>query len=136
MLQPEALCHTVQARLVPVLPPTACKRADVLPGVAGRGDSFATMADLEAGRGGHGNGLGSTAPSAAALGEAGTTAGSAAMVPVQHVRRLTNTLVDILRHVAASGQQQHGLGGDEVGCRKRRRAFAACGAGRVRIPAG
>lgn len=85
----------------------------MLPGVAGRGDSFATMADLEAGRSGQGGSLGSPGPSTAALGEPGSAAGSAAAVPVQHVRRLTNTLVDILRHVAASGQA--GLGGEEVG---------------------
>jgi hypothetical protein len=53
--------------------------------MAARGDSVATMADLEAGRGGAG--------------------GEEQVVPVQHVRRLTTTLVDILRHVAASGQQ-------------------------------
>ncbi|KAL4426135.1 hypothetical protein ABPG77_002721 [Micractinium sp. CCAP 211/92] len=85
---------------------------DMLPGVAGRGDSFATMADLEQGRSGQSSGPGSAPPFSAALGEQGSPAGNAPVVPMQHVRRLTNTLVDILRHVAASGQP--GLAGDEA----------------------
>lgn len=51
------------------------------------------MADLEAGRGGAG------ASAVLAPGEDG-------VVPVQHMRRLTTTLVDILRHVTASSQGQ------------------------------
>ncbi len=91
----------------------------MLPGVAGRGDSFATMADLEQGRSGQSSGPGSAPPFSAALGEQGSPAGNAPVVPMQHVRRLTNTLVDILRHVAASGQP--GLAGDEVRSSKGRR---------------
>lgn len=67
--------------------------------VAARGDSVATMADLEAGRGG-----GGAAASSSAAADGG-------MVPVQHVRRLTTTLVDILRHVAANPSA---AGGGEV----------------------
>jgi hypothetical protein len=50
-------------------------------GIGARHDSAATIADLEAGAGG---------------------AGEADVVPVRHVRRLTATLVDILRQMAAA----------------------------------
>lgn len=65
--------------------------------IAARGDSVATMADLEAG-----------VPAAAGGGDE-----PAAVVPVHHVRRLTATLVDILRHVTqASGGGQQKQGGE------------------------
>ena len=57
-----------------------------------------SVLDLEAGRGG--------ALAAAADGVAAAAAGDDGVVPVQHVRRLTTTLVDILRHVAKDPRQQ------------------------------
>jgi hypothetical protein len=64
----------------------------------------ATMADLEAGRAGAGGGGGED---------------DAAVVPVLHVRRLTATLVDILRHVshspAASQLHHRGNRAEQVG---------------------
>ena len=96
--------NQTHAPMHPCSPPCS-PPADALPGVqrrpstmmAARGDSVATMADLEAGRGGAG-------------GE------EEQVVPVQHVRRLTTTLVDILRHVAASGQPREQQVGGRV-CR-------------------
>lgn len=64
---------------------------------------MATMADLEAGRAGEGGGGGE----------------DGAVVPVLHVRRLTATLVDILRHVshspAASQLHHRGNRAEQVG---------------------
>jgi hypothetical protein len=100
----EGLLATAKRALLPLLPlllldegaPLAAgdtRRTETA--IAARGDSVATMADLEAGR-------------AAALQPGGGGDEPAAVVPVQHVRRLTATLVDILRHVtqASGGSQQ------------------------------
>lgn len=100
---PEPLANCRRARSPPSRPrpaagalPGAVPRAETA--ITARGDSVATMADLEAGHGGAG-GSGS-----------GSNAGEE-VVPVHHVRRLTTTLVDILRHVTASSSavagQQH-----------------------------
>ena len=63
-----------------------------------RGDSVATMVDLEAASG-------------AAGGPTGASRAEEAAVPVHHVRRLTSTLVDILRHISGGQQQQQQGGG-------------------------
>ena len=91
-----------------------CPAGAQLPGVSRRGDSVATMADLEAGQGPPGAATGSAA--AAAAGE-GASDGGGAVVPVHHVRRLTTTLVDILRHVVAGGGGSGG-GGQGGGSRE------------------
>ncbi|PSC71157.1 Six-hairpin glycosidase [Micractinium conductrix] len=95
--------------------------------VAARGDSVATMTDLESGRGG------------AAAGAA--PAAGAAVVPVQHVRRLTTTLVDILREAAASAGQAAGEEGDNSdlpsessGLLSRRGGGGSAGGSLLRLP--